>query len=195
MQLSIREASRFVIGTALLRAQAMQHAEHAQMLTFDNVAAAVLQPTQEGKQLRQTVEAMADREAGWFRSNPPHAMSSDRVMQSRAAEVAALKRIGGAAVSTLLYGPRAIAGDGPATEQLTTIYSGAYTAIDAAPGSTNDRRSLMGLLHEQTQRLSSKPEMIRALLSSAEKRCLARQADAILSRYEKSLGRSEDFEP
>jgi len=194
MQLSIREASRFVIGTTLLRAQAMQHAEHSQMLTFDNVAAAILQPTQEGKQLRQTVEAIADSEAAWFRSNPPHAMSSERVMQSRAAEVAALQKIGGAVVSTLIYGPRAIAGDGPAAEQLTTVYSGAYMAIDSAPGSTNDRRSLMGLLHEQVQRLSAKPEAVRNLLTVAEKRCLARQADAILSRYDKSLKRSNDFD-
>jgi hypothetical protein len=194
MQLSIREASRFVIGATRLRAQALQHSAHAQMLTFDNVAAAVLQPSTEGKQLRQTVETMADSEAEWFRSNPPHAMSSERVMQSRAAEVSALRKVGGAAVSTLVYGARAIANDGPAAEQLTSIYSGAYAAIDAAPGSTNDRRSLMALLHEQAQRLSSKPEIIRNLLNIAEKRCLARQADAILSRYTNSVERSDDYD-
>lgn len=194
MQLSIREASRFVIGTTLLRAQAMQHAEQAQMLTFENVAAAVLQSTQEGKQLRQTVDALADGEAEWFRANPPHAMSSERVMQSRSAEVDALRKIGGAAISTIIYSARAIAGDKPASDQLTTVYSGTYTAIDAAPGSTNDRRSLMALLHEQTQRLSTSPEVVRQLLTSAEKQCLARQADAILSRYKKPLDRSDDFD-
>lgn len=195
MQLSIREASRFVVGTALLRARAMQHAENAQSLTFDNVAAAVLQPTAEGSQLRRTVEAIADDEAAWFRSNPPHAMSSDRVMQSRAAEVEALKRVGGAAISTLLHGPRAAAADASARERLTAIYSDAYTAIDAAPGSTSDRRALMGLLHEQTQQLSPQPQVIRDLMAEGEKRCLARQAKAILSRYDKPLERSEDFEP
>ncbi|CAM3663895.1 hypothetical protein BOFL111202_17655 [Bordetella flabilis] len=172
----------------------MQHVEHAQMLSFDNVAAAILQPTEEGKQLRRTVETLADGQAEWFRSNPPHAMSSGRVMQSRAAEIAALRRIGGAAVSTLAYGPRAVAGDAVAAEQLTSAYSEAYTAIDAAPGSTNDRRALVGLLHDQTQRLSSKPETIRSLLNNAEKRCLARQAAAIFSRYDRTLDRSDDFD-
>ena len=194
MQLSIREASRFVIGATLLRSQAMQHAEQAQMLTFDNVAAAILQPTDQGAQLRRTVDAMADGEAEWFRSNPPHAMSSDRVMQSRAAEVDALRAVSGAAISTILYGPRAVNGDSASNEHLTTVYTEAYTAIDAAPGSTNDRRALMLRLRDQAQDLGTSPDSIRNLLSAAEKRCLARQADAILSRYAKPLDRSDDFD-
>ncbi len=194
MQLSIREASRFVIGATLLRAQAMQHADQAQMLTFDNVAAAVLQATPEGAQLRRTVDAMADSQAEWFRSNPPHVMSSDRVMQSRAAEVDALRVVGGAAISTVLHGPRAVNHDSAASEHLTAVYTDAYTAIDAAPGSTNDRRTLMAGLRDQTQDLSTDPAAIRNLLTAAEKRCLARQADAVLSRYAKPLDRSDDFD-
>ncbi len=194
MQLSIREVSRFVIGATLLRAQAMQHAEQAQMLTFDNVAAAIMQPTAEGAQLRQTVNALADGEAEWFRSTPPHVMSSERVMQSRASEVAALRVVSGAAVSTALYARRAASGDSAANEHLTNVYTEAYTAIDEAPGSTNDRRALISNLREQAQDMSTNPDMIRNLLSNAEKHCLARQAEAILSRYTKPLDRSDDFD-
>lgn len=194
MQLSIRDASRFVIGTALFRTRAMQDADNAQMLTFDNVAAAVMQDSAEGKQLREAVEALANGEAEWFRNNPPHAMSSERVMQSRALEVAALRAINGAVVTTALHGPKATAGDAPALEHVTSVYSAVYTAVDEAPGSTHDRRTLMGLLHTQAGRLSSDPEKISSIFITAEKRCLARQADAILSRYESSINRSNDFD-
>lgn len=194
MQLSIREVSRFVIGTTLIRAKAMQSAANAQMLTFDNVAAAVLQPTEDGKQLRHAIDALADSQGEWFRNSPPHAMNSDRVMQSRQAEVAALRAVNGAVVTTVLYGPRAAAGDGPAAEHSISVYSDAYNAVDAAPGSTQERRSLVGLLHAQAKSLSPAPEKTFHLFVTAEKRCLARQADAILSRYQSSMSRSQDFD-
>lgn len=194
MQLSIREVSRFVIGTTLIRERAMQSAANAQMLTFDNVAAAVLQPTEDGKQLRQAVESLADSQIEWFRNNPPHAMSSERVMQSRHAEVAALRAINGAVVTTVLHGPQAIAGNGPASEHAISVYSDTYNIVDAAPGSTQERRSMVGLLHSQAKRLSSSPDKTSNLFVTAEKRCLARQADAILSRYQSSMSRSQDFD-
>lgn len=194
MQLSIREVSRFVIGTTLLRARAMQSAANAQMLTFDNVAASVLQSTEDGKQLRFAVEALADSQDEWFRNSPPHAMSSERVMNSRNLEVAALRAINGAVVTTVLYGPKASAGDGPAAEHAITVYSDTYNTVDAAPGSTQERRAMVGLLHSQAMHLSPNPEKVRTLFVTAEKRCLARQADAILSRYQSSMSRSQDFD-
>lgn len=108
--LSIREASRFVIGATMMRAKAIEASGNAG-ITFDNVAHAALRADADGDKLRMSIETLADRESGWLRSTPPHILKTERVMQSREAEIRTFTAISAAVVATVEFADDASAGN------------------------------------------------------------------------------------
>lgn len=193
MQLSIREASRFVIGAAMMRAKAIEASGNTG-ITFDNVALAALRDGADGQKLRQSIETLADQESIWLRSTPPHVLKSERVLQSRVAEVNTFTAISAAVVSTVELADRAAVGDSDAKHDLHDKYVEAFHAIDGTPGSTQDRRQLETVLREQTTAATEHRDFILASLKEAETAYLDAGATAILSRYDKSVDRSNDFD-
>lgn len=193
MQLSIREASRFVIGAAMMRAKTIEASGNTG-ITFENVALAALRDSADGQKLRQSIETLADQESGWFRSTPPHVLKSERVLQSRESEVRTFTAISAAVVSTVELADQAANGDSEAKQDLHNKYVEAFHAIDGTPGSTQDRRQLETVLREQTTTVTEHKDFILTSLKEAETAYLDAGAAAILSRYDKSVDRSNDFE-
>lgn len=189
-RLSIREASRFVIGAAIMRARAIE-ASSIEGITFDKVAEAALRKDDDGAKLRQSIDMLADAESGYLRNTPPHALKTDRVMQSREAECRAFAAIHAAVITTVEFADNAKAGDAQASQNMRDNYIVAFRTIEEAPGSTADRRQLKALLHNQAQTITSESGFVAAMLKSAETAYLEEDADAILSRYE---NRGGDFE-
>lgn len=191
-ELSIQEASRFVIGAAMMRAMAIEATSNAD-ITFDAVALAALRDGADGEKLRLSIETLADQESDWMRSTPPHVLKTARVLQSREAEVRTLTAIYAAVIATVELADAASAGNTQAHQALHGKYMDAFRSIDKTPGSTQDRRHLKSLLRDQALAVSTASEYVDTALKSAEKSYLDADADAILSRYV-TLDRSEDFD-
>lgn len=192
MQLPIREASRFVIGAAMMRAKAIEASGNAG-ITFDNVALAALREGADGEKLRLSIETLADQESGWMRSTPPHVLKTERVLQSREAEVRTFTAISAAVVATVELADDASAGNTQAHQTLHGKYMDAFRSIEETPGSTQDRRQLKSLLRDQALAMTTESEFVGTALKSAETAYLEADADAILSRYD-TLDRSDDFD-
>ncbi len=190
--LSIREASRFVIGATMMRAKAIEASGNAG-ITFDNVAHAALRADADGDKLRMSIETLADRESGWLRSTPPHILKTERVMQSREAEIRTFTAISAAVVATVEFADDASAGNTAAHQALHEKYMDAFRAIEETPGSTQERRQLKSLFSSQALAITTESEFVGAALKSAETAYLEADADAILSQYER-LDRSDDFD-
>lgn len=192
MQLSIREASRFFIGAAIMRARAIEASGNAG-ITLDNVAVAALREGGDGKKLRLSIDKLADEEESWMRSTPPHTLKTERVIQSRGAEIRTFTAINAAVIATLELEERASRGEPAASAQLHKKYVNAFEAIDLTPGSTQDRRQLKELLATQTSTMSADSGFITKELRNADKAYTQAVEAAILSRYVK-LERSDDFD-
>ncbi len=182
MQLSIREASQFFIGAALMRAKTIE-ASGNKGITIDNVALAALRAGADGEKLRLSIATLAENESSWLRSTPPHALKTGRVMQSRELEIRAFTAIHAAVIATIDQAP----------QSLHDRYIDAFRAIEATPGSTQDKRQLKSLLREQALAGTDTPESIESALKNAEKAYLEANAEEILSRYT-TLPRSSDFD-
>jgi hypothetical protein len=192
MKLSIREASRFVIGAAMMRAKAIEASGNAG-ITLDDVALAALREGADGEKLRLAIETLADQESGWMRNTPPHVLKTERVLQSREAEVHAFTAISAAVVATVELADDASAGNAQAYQTLHGKYMDAFRSIDKTPGSTQDKRQLKSLLRDQALAMTTEGDFIGTVLKSAETAYLEADADAILSRYD-TLDRSDDFD-
>lgn len=191
MHLSIREASRFVIGSAMMRSKAMEAS--GTEISFDNVALAALRNDADGEKLRLSINTLADQESGWMRSTPPHVLKTERVMQSREAEIRTFTAISAAVVATIEFADDASAGNPHAQKHLNDKYIESFKAIEETPGSTQDRRQLKSLLREQALAVTTESEFVSTALKNAETAYLEADADAILSRYG-TLDRSTDFD-
>jgi len=192
VQLSIREASQFVIGAAIMRSKAIEASGNAN-ITFDNVALAALREGADGEKLRLSIKTLARQESAWMRRNPPHVLKTNRVMQSRKSEIRTFTAINAAVVASIEFADDASAGNAQAHQTLHDKYIDAFRAIDETPGSTQERRQLKSLLYHQTLAMTTESQLIDATLKSAEAAYLEADADAILSRYD-TLGRSDDFD-
>lgn len=193
MQLSIREASRFVIGAATLRATAM--ASEGVTIDFDDVAYAAQQPGADGVTLRQSIEVLADNESGHLRNTPPHRLKTLPVLQTRQAEMNAVTRLGAAVIATIEHGEAAV-GNGAsaiaAREHLIPVYVEAFKAIDATPGSTQDKRAMQQSLSDQARALTTQPDYIASLLGEAATKALEQEYDEIFSFYENTDRHDDD---
>lgn len=192
MQLSIREASRFIIGAAMMRAKAIEASGNAD-ITFDNVALAALCEGADGEKLRLSIKTLADQESGWMRSTPSHVLKTERVLQSREAELRAFTAISAAVLATVELADGASAGNTQAHQTLHGKYMDAFRSIEQTLGSTHDRRQLKSLLRDQSLAMTTESEFVGKALKSAETAYLEADADAILSRYD-TLDRSDDFD-
>ncbi|HDS1733920.1 hypothetical protein [Pseudomonas sp. BP8] len=194
MQLSIRDASRFVIGAGLMRQKAIE-ASNNPAISFDNVAQAALRDTPDSQKIRQTIDALADQEAQWLRNTPPHTLSSDRVMQSRKAEVNAFTAIHRAVVSAVSF--EAASPDEKDGEQSVLRQSllDALEAIDNTSGSRADREGLLANLRDQVVSVSSDGDFMKGALRDSEQAYLAADLDKTFARYNTpSLQRSADLD-
>lgn len=194
MQLSIRDASRFVVGAAIIRDMALKNSPSAS-ITFDNVAAASLRQGQDGDGLRASIEKLADQESSWFRSTPPHTLATDRVMRTRAQEMATLNGLNAAVLATFQHGHEAVAGDPRALSALQDSYQSAIRAVDEMPGSTTERRTMLETLKAQCAEACGDSTFAEEELNQAQRTYLQRMMDERLSAYRTpSLERSDDLD-
>jgi hypothetical protein len=193
--LSIREASRFVIGAAIMRDMAIQNSPGTN-ITFANVAEAALRPAGDGGSLRSSIERLADQEASWFRSTPPHTLATDRVMHTRQQELHTLNSLSLAVMATLEHSQTASAGDPAAQHVLQESFQKAIQAIDEMPGSTTERRGFLHMLKAQTMEASSDAAYIDSALDAAQRSYLDKMMNERLSAYQPaSPSRTDDHDP
>lgn len=194
MQLSIRDASRFVIGAGMMREKAIEASGNSD-ITFENVAQAALREGPDGQKIRLTIDTLAEQESGWLRSTPPHILSSDRVMQSRAAEVKAFTAIHATVIQTITF-----EGSDPTTKpgaesRLRESMVNVLGAIDSTPGSKLDRENLMSNLKDQLFSVAADSDFIKRALRESEQAYLAADLDKTFSRYTTpALPRSSDYD-
>lgn len=194
MTLAVRQVSRFVVGTALMREHAIK-ASGIDTITFVDVADQALTKTPEGRRVMTSIETLADNEAAWFRNTPPHALASERVVQTRSAEIAAFGALHKAMVGTVEHADTALQGDAGAKDALQGIYVEALRAIDLAPGSAQERRHLLTHLREGVRLVApDNADGVTQMLRNAETAYMDRRSAEILARYENTLERSNDFE-
>lgn len=191
--LTIREASRFTIGAEILRREALRHSE-GQLVTFDHVAGAILRPDADGQKLRSALDTLADQESNWLRNTPSHTLKTDRVMQSREAEITMFKAIGAAVVATIEHAEAASMQNADAQRALHEAYQGALEAIDNSPGSAQDKLAMQGSLKQQASAATEYGNEVIAALNLAETAYLEAQAEQSLNRWNNTLSRSDDFE-
>ncbi|WP_338745301.1 hypothetical protein V3D52_24260 [Pseudomonas putida] len=194
MQLSIRDASRFVIGAGSMRDRAIA-ASGNPAISLENVAQAALREGPDGQKIRQTIDALGEQESAWLRNTPPHTLRSDRVMQSREAEANAFIAIHRAVISGVVF-ENAGAGDKREAETgLRQSLTSALEAIDQTPGSRADREGLLANLRDQVIAVASDGDFMKQLLRHSEQAYLAADLDKTFARYANpSLSRSEDLD-
>jgi hypothetical protein len=194
MQLSIRDASRFVIGAAIIRDMALKNAPESN-ITFENVSIAALREGGDGQDLRTSINKLADQEAGWFRSTPPHTLATDRVMHTRSQEVRTLNATNLAGLATLEQAPAAIQGDPAAEAALQESYQAAIRAIDEMPGSTVERRALLQTLKTQGIEACGDADFVMTQFNVAQEAYLKQMMAERLSPYQNTtLERSDDLD-
>lgn len=194
MQLSIKDASRFVIGAAILREMAATQAPDSG-ITFDQVAEAAAAPGVDGQDLRLSLDRLAQQEGAWFRNTPPHTLTSVRVMQTRAQETGTLNQMNLAVLGTLAHSGDAVAGDHVAQQLLQDQYQGAIAAIDRLPGSIGERRQLLNALKTQVAEASGDAPLVGALFGAAQKGYLEQlMADRLAAYQSPALERSKELE-
>lgn len=183
MQLSIKDASRFVVGAAIIRDMATANAPESQ-ITFENVALAAQRGGPEGQDMRASIDRLAEQESAWFRGTPPHTLSTERVLHTRAQEIDTLNNANLAAIATLAFGADAQAGDPEATTLLQQSYQAAIRSIDEMPGSTADRRSLLGALKDQAVEAGGNADFVTLQLNTAQKTYLEEMMNERLAAYQ-----------
>lgn len=194
MQLSIRDASRFVIGAGLMRQKAIE-ASGNPAISFENVAQAALREGPDGQKIRQTIDTLADQESAWLRNTPPHTLNSDRVMQSRAAEISAFTAIHRAVISTVAFDAAPPAEKGAAETELRQSLLHVLEAIDNTPGSRADREGLLSNLRDQVVAVAGDGDFMKRALRDSEQAYLAADLDKTFARYANpSLSRSEGLD-
>lgn len=188
MNLSIRDTNRFILGAAIMREKAIEASGNTS-ITIDNIAVAALRNNADGEKLRSSIAILADRESEYFRNTPTHALNTERVIQSRAAEQHTFATINAAVVATLEFD-----NDSASADKLQSQYKQAFKAIDKTPGSTQDRRMLKSMLEEQVFAVSKDTDFISESLNKSEKAYLDDLEKETLARYiNPTLHRSDDY--
>ncbi|WP_205299905.1 hypothetical protein [Pantoea sp. Tr-811] len=164
-------------------------------ISFEHVAQAALRGGPDGQKIRQTIDTLAEHEAQWLRNTPPHTLKSDRVMQSRKAEVSAFTAIHQAVISTVAFEAAGPAEKPEAERGLHQALQGAYEAIDNSPGSRGDREGLLASMRDQVAACTSDDTFIQRTLRDSERTYLAADLDKTLARYNSpTLPRSEGLD-
>jgi hypothetical protein len=195
MELSIRDASRFVIGAAIIRDLAKKNSPDSN-ITLENVVIAALREGADGENLRTSIERLADQEAEWLRSTPPHTLTTKRVLHTRVQEIHALNSLNLAALATLELAADRGTAKSDANAALQLSYQVAIRAIDEMPGSTAERRALLQALETQAIEASGNAPFVQGELSAAEKVYLEQMMTERLAAYQPpSTEPSDDLDP
>jgi len=191
MQLSIRDASRFVIGAGLMRQKAIE-ASGNPAISLGNVAQAALREGPDGQKVRQTIDTLADQASEYLRNTPPHTLRSARIMQSREAEASAFTAIHRAVISSVTLEMASPSGKSGAESELRQSLLDALEAIDNTPGSRADREGLLASVRDQVIAASSDADSMKRMVRESEQAYLAADLDKTFARYaNSSLPRSE----
>lgn len=194
MQLSIRDASRFVIGARLMQQQAIK-ASGNPVITFEHVALAALADGPDGQKVRHTIDTLGEQEAAWLRNTPSHTLHTDKVMQSRTAEVKSFTAIHRAVIGVMHYDMAAPAEKSAAEGALRRSLLNVMEAIDHVPGSRADRQGLLETLREQVIAVTSDADFMQRALHDSEQAYLAADLDKTFARYNHpALPRSEGLD-
>jgi len=192
MQLSIRDASRFVIGAGIMRQKAIETSGNP-AITLANVAQAALRDGPDGSKVRQTIDTLADQESGYLRSTPPHTLRSERIMQSREAELNVFTAMHRAVIGSVTFEAAGPAAKNYAERELRQSLLEAFEAIDNTPGSRADRDGLLATMRDQVIAASTAPESMQRMLRESEQAYLAADLDKTFARYTNpSLQRSDN---
>jgi hypothetical protein len=177
--LSIRAASRFVIGAAIIRDLAQHHSADTKV-TLDNVAVAALRDGLDGGRLRASIEMLADQEAGWFRSTPSHALTTHKVLNSRVQEMRGLNAANLAVLATMQIG----VATAEAHSELQMSYQAAIRAIDEMPGTTAERRTVLHDFEAQVISVGSDAAQIQSEMTAAQRTYLKQLMSERLADYQ-----------
>lgn len=183
MQLSIRDASRFVIGAAIITDMALAGAPDSG-ITFEQVADAALRDGIDGDDLRTSISKLAEQEEAWFRGTPPHTLASARVMQTRRQEMQTLNDTNLAGLATLAFGAEAAAGDPVARQELHDSYENAIRSIDRMPGASSERRGLLQALKAEVADAGGGHPLVNATFDAAQKTYLEQLMSERLAAYQ-----------
>jgi len=192
MHISILDASRFVVGAAVMRTNTLSSHPGGVPITLETVAMSALGST--GEKIRRAIGIFADEHSGSFRKTPPHTLMTDRVIQSRAAEVETLKAIGAALVSTIELAPKIAQDDALAKAELKAQFVKALQAIDETPGSAQERSQLQRSLLEQIEQATPHSVLAADLMHEADVAYREAVAAKVLAFYDK-LSPSDEFKP
>ena len=145
--LTIREASRFMIGATLLRDTAqLRNPGHS--IGFDDVVQGVLSTAHPdaAEKLRSSIEHLADIAGteGFLRNTPSHAKITPRVLQTRAADLAVAKSVQNTILVAFEHADPAFNGrDATSRDVLEGATLSAYRAIDQTPGSNHEKTLML----------------------------------------------------
>lgn len=192
MSLSILEASRFVLSTAIMRADF--HAKNKEM-SFDHIAALAVVSNSTQSKLRPALEALADNEEakGYLRRTPSHAQSTERVMASRKFEFDAFNAVGDAVIQTIEYGDQ-LRSDRVVQSTLTEAYARAFDAIDSVPGTEGERLKLVETMMNEISMVSPDKAMTNELLAQGQDAALQAARERLIARFMPESSPSNDNE-
>jgi hypothetical protein len=179
--LSVRAASRFAIGAAIVRDLVGYHSPGTPA-TVENVAIAALRSGPGGERLRSSIELLADQEAAWFRSTPSHALASKNVLSSRGLEVNGLNATNMAVLATME--PHVLVGE--RSPNLQAHYQAAIRAIDEMPGTTAELRTIFQELEKQVMAAGSDSVEVQSEMSTAQRAYLSHLMTERLAAYQVS---------
>jgi hypothetical protein len=162
MQLSIRDASRFFVGAAMLRDQVA--ASTGQEVSISEIGASILNGDK--LHLQETIDTLTKDEP--FRKTPPHILASERVIQTRHAECRASRSLHDTVLSAVEHGELARKNDTKARGALEEAAITALEHIDQAPGSVAERQQMLGELKRQMNMAADDPLFVSRLMSDAE---------------------------
>lgn len=191
MQITVHDASRFLIGAAILRAKAIENSGDSS-ITFENVAIAASALGAEGRKIRQSISILAENADIALTNIAQNRLATERIIEGRASEMKAINSIALATLKTVEYSSSLEAGSMAPAEQLKTAMSDALVSIDNATGPTRNRVHIKKILESEVVTAASNNGVTAlALLNKAEQEHLFDSANEILSRYDKVLSPSD----
>lgn len=184
--LSVRDASRFVIGAALLRQSAMS--KSAEVVTLTDIAALIQTNHKEVvAPLRFSIERSANlaEQEGYFRNSPSHVSATEKVLSSREAEINGYNAIYQSVfMASQLPPTRAFALDGEENQAIFDQCVDAVVAIDNMPGRAENREEAIDLLYLQLAALTpDDPVLSSAFMSVVENAAINREKQAVLDEF------------
>lgn len=169
--LKIRDASRFVIGTGLLRDRTIAMTNQNN-ISFDDVAGAVLaSPASESaRKLRATIEHLADLGTleSQIRNTPSHAQITPKIVSTREADMHAIQEIHSVLLRSATLAPAAIAQDAVSEDVLSQELKRAFREIDKMPGSAHEKEQLLDEIENDLMLLTDSSPVMQRIFTDTQ---------------------------